>query len=65
MVTIELNMTEVSLMEIKLIMVSLMAVQLETIRLGKKFKNYLSPKICLSPKGQYDQTFLPPELDQR
>ena len=43
----ELDVTGVSLIKVGLITVRLMAVRLEIMRLGKKFKNRLSPKICL------------------
>ena len=45
MMKVELDRMEVNLIEAKL-----MAVRLEMMRLGRKFKNCLSLKICLSPK---------------
>ena len=45
MVTVELDITEVSLIEVRL-----MTVMLKTMRLGRKFKNCLSLKICKSKK---------------
>ena len=56
LVVAELHETGVGLIGVGLIMVRLMVVRLDTMRLGKKFKNRLSPKICLS------WTFLPLEL---
>ena len=54
MVVAELDETEVDLMEVELVMVIVM--RLEIIKLRRKFKNRLNPKICLN------WTFLPPEL---
>ena len=41
---------ELDVMEVRLTEVRLMVVRVETMRLGRKSKNCLSPTICLSPK---------------
>ena len=56
LVVAQLDKTEVGLIEIRLVTIRLIAVSLETMRLGRKFKNHLSPKICLN------WTILPLEL---
>ena len=51
MMTTELDIiASASLIEVRLVAMRLIAVRVEIIRLGRKVKKCLSPKICSSPK---------------
>ena len=69
MATTKLDVMASASLVVRLMMVSLVIVRLEIMRLRKRIKKRLSPKICpslkncLSPKIQQDRIFLTLELD--
>ena len=64
-VTAELDVAEASWIKASFVTIRLVVMRLRMIRLGRKFKKGLSPRICLSPRIRLSLlwTFLPPELN--